>query len=592
MDLGPFYALTNVVILVALVCITGRLWGQRPEFRRSIGLAVGGSILWSIAWLGWLGSQSLPVELLNPIQEGTTHKNIQHVYGQAAHVGPNFRWLLGVYAELDGGVFPSLRMTVGLNSWLGGINACFMAAISLGVLGHLWGALAMTLGYMTSIVFIQASLSTGAGQLLSLYFFIGFVLAAAMNVLEGRRERGLILLGMVAVLTAAVNTRLEFLAAAVLCGGMAFARWCFSDDRVDRFVTAGGKFIRSGLQKCGHYGERRWVWGAVFLLGVFWALFPLRFSEMHYWEAAVSPFYVRSLVYLPVVLTMMIPPAIVALFVLGIWYSFFRLKRFFLLPILVTVLFNSYYVASHNGSPAEMTRYMTLWLPMIFVLALFGWCELRDLAKRFSWHQGWPVVALLILGILVTPELEWAQQKQARDLSHALSPLEVDSHVEGRATRFRLGLGDQQAEVVFLVKLSEDRPDCIIASVVTYNERCSVEDRSCDKDTRSIMLMGGPLGGWEEHPLDGQPVEAVRTAVNGRAGCVLLYEGLDHVAFHGSRMSVADFSTEGLSVARSAWVDERHYNLHLPNVRPVWLTAFDLPLDTSLSSSRSGLNLP
>jgi len=589
-DFGPGYVFINVVILAALVVVTTRIWVRWPEYRRAILLSVGGSILWSIVWFTGLGSQSLPVELLNPIQEGTTFKNIKHVYGEGAHAGANFGTLLGVYALLDGGVYPSLRMTVGMNIWLGGINLFFMASIARAVLRGWLGAIAVTYSYGVSIVFLQGTLSAGAGQLSSLYLFIGFVLVAAFNLVKEPREFRIVITGLVASFIAVVNTRGEFIAAAVICGGMLFARYILSDERMDKILDAGASRLKELFRRFCPEAKGPWGWG-VLAFGIFWGMTHYHFAGPGpNWYGAINPSCARFALYMPLVLSAVVSPAIVLLSVFGVWHSLLRPKQFLLLPIVVIVLFNVYYESSHFGYPGEMTRYLTMCLPLIYILALFGWCELSEMATRLSWSKGLRTGGLLILGIMATPQLDWS-----RNPSPVGQTLGGASQVRGANMRALLGFGDQQAEIVFLVQLAEDYADCIIAAVTSEYDNSTVWSYVAERfgqEKKILVLMGKPLGNWERHPFEGDPMKSVRVAIAGRAGCVLLYQGLDYRPFLGQNVLATHFNSEGLRIVKTVRVEERHYNIHLPRIDPTWLTVFDLPLDGALLSGEGGLPLP
>ncbi len=558
---GVALSAVSLVAVLLLAVIAVALIRRRGADRTAILLALLASIAWSLAWFGLLGSQRLPVWLLNPNQEGLLGAIVKSIYGSNYHIGDLFRWLVKAYALLDGGAPQSLRTVVAMNCWLGGVNAILFFATAWRILAHFWGALLFVIAYCASTIFLQSALSDGPGQWLAFDFFCGVLCVRAMHVFASQRFRWWAWIGLVVVLAMAVATRVECAVFACICG-MAGLLWIAVPEQQ---LRAHSLRILTRLRATFFVRQfSRTPLPVAFAIGVGIYALDSELESVDLGLAAILPVDVHVF-YLPIGMARVMSPAIVFLFAFGVWYGLRQWRELLLLPLPTLLLMKTYYAAAHNGSTTEMTRYLTLLVPVIFVIALFGWRQLAAVTDRLRWGPSWRVVACVVLGLLAMPELSLANLMVA-------SPAESTP-----ASKLRriLNLGNQQAEVQFLVELMDERPDCVIAAQAVAQDNVSGERWSQSERTR-VLLFGGPLGGWEEHPLTGDVVAVAKAAVRNRATCVLAYEGLDcALALTGGPKCT--LAGHHLKVAKTVRVDDPGFYCHVVFPSPVQLTAYELP---------------
>jgi hypothetical protein len=459
--------------------------------------------LGAVALLLLFDPARLPAGFVTVMHEGRGRQNIDQLYGQAVHAGPNFGLVVDLLASGAGRTLERL-VIANLATWL---VACGMfLLVAWHVVERWWAAALLTLVFAMNNAALHGVASELPAALIALYLMAGTLGAAIV----AQRERfgdvaataGAALVFLSGMLMTA--TRSELVNLWVPATAMTIAVRAGAGPRLVRL----GDRLAAWIAPAGQEG--RPVRLVVSLLAI------VAFVELHrrvemeghaawFWDA-LSPGN-TSILMLPSLLTDMVPIGAVVLALFGFAHGVRRWVAFLALPVALVVLFRLYMAASH-GVHFERLRYMTLFVPPMMLLAVFGFREIERLLQRLSLGpraRSATVTCLVALTALYRP---------------------VDA-APGPSTPYRaptqwLISRDQQIALRFLVDVVDRNPDCVLVTKVARDERSDGSIRKWD-----FVYFGGLLG--RPHILpesSGEPVDVALTLAPG-ASCVLFYRGLD-----------------------------------------------------------------
>jgi hypothetical protein len=249
-----------------------------------------------------------------------------------------------------------------------------------------------------------------------------------------------------------------------------------------------------------------------------------------------------------------LPFGIVVLFVLGTVHGVRHCLAFFVLPVSTLVLFKVYASASH-GVFFERFRYLTYLTPVALFLALFGFRELADWARRWEWPWWWKRVAVLLLVMTFT---FWQRQVPNEMFGRG-------QEIAGLSQTSFLLAWNQQTEVRYLVDLVARYPHCVFVAKTTQAAEAA------DRRTGSRWgIFGHPVGGYREIDGPGGTLEEVAARAAPGTRCVLYYRSLDCdlLAFEG-----CDREVEGRTALEERvfenlpYSDITEYGGHRPEIR-------------------------
>ncbi len=474
---------------------------HRSEWRFvAVGLA---GVAAAIAWA--LRGPLVPTDWITVLQEGTTASNVRQLYGRGAHAGRGFDALLVLWSA-SGPV--DLSAVVRLNVFLAAVNASFYWVIARRILGSIAGACFLTAVFAANPNSLNSALSELPSQALT-----ACILAAvpALALLHDERDRSrrlvavsVVHLGVLVVLVGAL--RVEMALVGILAFAVTTVRVALGDARLRAIAAAGIERITQSVRSL----DRRVLLlvGAVFAASLLWSPHNAELRWVYDGFHPLNP----SFLTFGLVLTSFLPFGVVAMIVLGVIHASRELLRFALLPVALVVLCRTYVSAAHGSLSVfwETFRYSTMLMPLLLVLAAFGWPELREMATRRSWPPAWRPVAIatLALAMLVPPP------PGTRDrFFPGGDPTSALVKVPGLVTR------DTQIEVRYLLRLVDEHPGCAFFTRVTARDHGS--DRS--RGPFVFVGFGRPLRSPREL---GDSAEEALQALCDHA-CVLFYRGLD-----------------------------------------------------------------
>lgn len=517
----------NGVALLALAAALAGWVRARPDLRRYVVAAVVGLVV--VTGASWVIAGPAPIGQVTVLMEGRSIRNVRQLYGEGAHFGLGFGSLVGLLSGHDTGTLP---LVVGLNQVLTLLNAVLVFAFASAVLRSWWAGLAFALGYLANLNTLHAAFSETPAPLWATYLFLGCAAAAAADAAVGRRRGwpAVVALALLALLAASLRPELLFI------GGPAAALALLRQ-------LGGEPMLRGAVRALGVRVRALLAGPLPTLLLVVAALSAVQFLPwMGRWTYTIdglAPFNMSFLL-LPQKLGMFLPVGVLVLFALGLVHTTRHWLACGLLPLTLLSLFKIY--ASATQGSFEWFRYLTFLTPPAFVVAVFGYPELADWARRWAWPPWWRRAALLLLALAMTA---W-QPLGPRELFGRRQDL------PGVASLAPLLARNQQTEVRYLLDLVRRRPQCVLLM-----KRPEAETVDGDQARSRWVAFGAPLPRVLEMVNGGETLERVAAALVPEARCVLFYRSLDCSFASGDDCSA---EIQGRPVVEEIMLDNLEYN--------------------------------
>jgi hypothetical protein len=478
--------------------------------------------------------------------EGPSNRNIQQLYGRGSHFGPGFSALID---WLTGHDVTTLPAVVHLNVCLAVANTILFFFISCSVLASWWAGAVFGLAYAGNLNTLHAAFSETPAMLWTTIFLLACVTAAVVgdraHAPRWLRGAALVLLATLVWLAWALRAELLVVGGPALVAALAHA--LDREPAVRRLTDSGARALHALV------AARRWIFvlvaaGFATLEFVEWPA-----DRIGWMAAGLRPLNLSFLM-MPWSLGVFLPFGIIVLFVLGTVHAVRHWFSFFVLPVSTLVLFKIYASASH-GVFFERFRYLTYLTPVAMFLALFGFRELADWARRWEWPWWWKRVAVLLLVMTVTfwqRTVPWEIFRRRQELA-GLSQ-----------TSFLLAW-NQQTEVRYLLDLVARHPQCVFVAKTT--QTTWVADR---RTGSQWALFGHPLARYREIDGSGGTLEEVGAHAALEARCVLYYRSLDCdlLAFEGCGPEVEGrVPLEERVFENLPYSDIAEYGAHRPEIR-------------------------
>lgn len=519
-------SILNLAALALFVFVAWQ-WTIVGHRRGSILLAAGLAVAGTVGVFLFFDPALIPIDWITILHEGRSGKNVQQLYGTAAHTGKNHAFLVHLFAE--GRV--TLRDTVRMNLWLSGLNVLFFWVVARHVFKHWWAALLALMLLVANPTAIYTAVSELPSASIGLYLLMLF---AAVGLLERRQELTNVAVAAAFALMATLTillgqTRLEVSIFGLTAVAVAWMRMRVGDESLSAF---GREVFRRILALIAS----RWVW--VVALASF-ALNRLSTRDANFFLPALNPLELRFLT-LPIQLfDLFFPLAVIACFIFGFLYTARRWLTFFALPVGLTALYETYYGVACNHF--ELLRYASYLLVPVAGTALFGWRESLHWATRLGLGRYWVrIAALLVLFSYGTVPLRGRYQQAFKEIGFS----ETTAH-------FPLAF-DMQREVRFLISAQERHPECLFVASVARVGRLEPAGEKVDF---KYLVFGGHLS-RPVRVLDAvTPEDALATTAP--APCAFLYRSLD---CNLARSDGCKDMTAGRTPAEELVFPRNHYN--------------------------------
>ena len=510
----------GMFLSVGLALLVRQAWPG--EGRRVAGTVVGMAVL--SLWGLWVAGPALPVGWISPVREGFTPVHLVLTSGHGATSGVIHDVLGRALAPGQNG----LRRLVGLN-----LGATLAFLLGLGVLLHrLWGRAGLwVLGGVAvapatwTLAFAETSSGTAAPVVLGFALTVP-VLRDPDRPGSTRALAALVHAGLtILLLGVRVDTGLLAGLAGLLAGlaGVgAVSRWEGAWTRgwtPRRAALAVGALAAVGLVAWGlhlwWYVELPFPLGALGrghggrVLGVpshRWARLVLGLEpSLAGWVRWVGP------------VAASVGPGVAVVLVLAVIRGLRRplwTAGALAWPLVASAYLASSHLARDGMSPAEVTRHMISWLPLIWLLVLDEAAQRVPVGRRWPWllALAWP--ALPFPGGLPAPR---------PGVDPALAAFAPSDGWPGPVSP-PASLG--QWEVQALLARREAFPDC---AIVSFGRSWQGHDDVWAAHVPWAPKAGLHVPGWLDTPRLGPevPLESALEALVGPSGCVHVWQGVD-----------------------------------------------------------------
>lgn len=489
----------GVGLIVLVVVLAG--WARVQPHNRRLVMAGTACVLGVGTMLPLLLTPAqIPTGWITVLHEGRGVRNIRQLYGLTVHAGAGFYCLIEWLSNHGPVTLPAV---VRFNVCLAVVNALLFFFLAVYVLRSWWASLAFLVGYAGNLNTLHAAFSETPAVLWTTYFWLGCVAAAVIHkahTTAGLRRLALFCLAVFAALAMLLRNELLVVGGPAVAAGL--AKELGWDTSVRRAAQGVGQLLRSII--AGPLPIFLLVTAALVAIGFLpWV------GHLSYAIEGIAPLSLSFLL-LPQKLGVFLPFGFIALFVLGMIHATRHWLSFFLLPISFVVLFKIYAAATQGM--LESFRYLTFLTPVVFFVALFGFRELSDWARRWAWPPWWKRPAVVLLALSMTA---W----------QPLGPREIFGRrhdLPGLATAVPLLGRNQQTEVRYLLDLVTRYPHCAFLTKTTWDEA------TLDRPTRyRWSVFGGVVPYYQEKLHEGETPEQAATELARGASCVLFYRGLD-----------------------------------------------------------------
>lgn len=519
-DLGSLYLLLALVAIL-LAIVLSRCWMRLdPTLRWLIPLMYGLMALLILLFVFVISSKTIPIGWITVMHEGQGYGNILQIYGQEAHTGTGYREIIEFFLPHSA---TALRDMVWFNLLLAGINVLLFFVIARFVTHTFWLAVPLAALFVFNPFTVSSAVSGLPSQSLSFLILLG---ACAIGLYHHRqappraKRAAAVLLILVSAL--AIMTRSEFALIALITMAMLLPKERYGEEWTKRLVSRICAWCRTLIA---------WpAWRKVLFVAVVIAAF-FAYRLIAALPVLASPLIVLRLFNLaflssPIVLGSLLPIGVIVLCLLGLSYTLRHTARFLFLPISIILMYNLYADVSH-GTYFEIVRYLTYIIPLFFLLALFGWRELKWIAARMKWPATtWRPLAIVLLALLF---ISVPVHMRYRDFGNP----------DGESDMPFFGLRrNQQISVRYLLTTLESNPQCTLVSRVI---------RGRDSNAYELLFFGADFPIAKVVSYNDQPItEMVRKYVPAERRCVLLYNGLDcnRVAYESCERAYSEQASE------------------------------------------------
>ncbi|MFN8644273.1 MAG: hypothetical protein U0802_22415 [Candidatus Binatia bacterium] len=508
-DAIPWLAANGVALLALAAALGG--WVRARAERRPVALVALAGVALAVATL-WLMPPR--IDWVTVLMEGRSIRNIRQLYGQGAHFGDGFFAFVGLLSQHDAGTLPRL---VRANVSLTVLNTVLFFALASAILRSWIAGFAFAVGYAGNLNTLHAAFSETPAPLWATYFLLGSAATAAAADALGT-VRGWVAVAALALLAGlAATLRPELLVIGGLAAALVALRQLGAEDALQGVARALGGALRALL--AGRLAVLLLV--AAVLIGLQFLPWMGRWS---YTLDGLAPLNMSFLL-LPQKLGMFLPVGLIALFALGLVYTTRHWIPCGLVSVTLLTLFKIY--ASATQGAFEWFRYLTFITPVACVVALFGFAELTEWARRWSWPWWWRRAAIPLLVLSMTA---W-QPLGPRELFGRRQAL------PGLASVAPLLERNQQTEVRYLLDLVARYPNCVLLA-----KRPEAETIGGDQSASRWVAFGAPLPRHLEMANAGERLERVAEQMAPSASCVLFYRSLDCSLVDGDecRAEIAD----------------------------------------------------
>lgn len=488
-------------VLLALSAATafGPLLRTHGELRRPLQMACGAAVVFTLAWLVF-NPMWIPLDLLTPLQEGSSEQDAYHLYGSGGHASFGFHSVSRLATDFLPSVH-SLREMIAFNLWLWSL-----ASLGFALWCHTWlRSVPLTIAFTAVFALNRIALNSVFSEAPAAYLGLLCMLGAAGGGLALRAEAqadrragfGLLAAATVAMLCARPETAMVGLTAmgSVWLGPRAnllIAPFVRIGRRLRGSVASGaGSQPLEARDSVAAPKTTDWILLAAtipLLVGWYWASTGPGSGRLQWLVTGAFPLE-SSIAYLPMVLGFAgLPLGVMLIIGAGVVRSVRDFRSFLWLPLSLLVLFRVYMSAGHDQY-FEYLRYVGLWLPMLLLLLPVGWLRLGR----------WRRLALLLCLIPSPP---------------AIAEIGESGFLIKR---------NQQREVQKLARLVDDNPDCAIGLMADLDRmHFGVEYRF------SLIFIGEPL----QEPatflaMPGDILAEYDEHLGGVTSCVMVVRGLD-----------------------------------------------------------------
>jgi len=237
---------------------------------------------------------------------------------------------------------------------------------------------------------------------------------------------------------------------------------------------------------------------------------------------------------LPVLLAYTEHLGLAILFIAGSIYTMKRPDKYLFFPVSLILIWSIYFFAT-EGIFYEIVRDTSLIAPIFYLLSIYGWLYLTELAQKRAWHKGWITVALLAMfASILMPSIQGIRKQfhmvpQYLELSgvgQGLNKLGFPWQYKTLRNKPQslLLTTNQQIEGRFLLKALAKYPTCTFVSKILGEGPLTFNKRNVYK----LMVFRKDSNRPKTFPYrDEKDLKKLLETQESKADCTIFYLGLD-----------------------------------------------------------------